>query len=122
MSKVVGCKSARPLLSLSNAENRRRAINLYKAWYRHIPYALDYYDIPVSIPQARAKLKEEFLRHKNVTDTRVLDMLIIKGQMDLKEMVSRWKPKGHVMSQYFKETHAPKPNAFLAKFYESNDF
>lgn len=36
------------------------------------------YDIPMSIEQCRAKLREEFVKHRNVTDVRVIDMLVIK--------------------------------------------
>lgn len=36
------------------------------------------YDIPKNIQQCRTKLREEFDRHKNVTDIRVIDMLVIK--------------------------------------------
>lgn len=36
------------------------------------------YDIPKSETQCRAKLKAEFQRHKNVSDIRVIDMLVIK--------------------------------------------
>lgn len=31
-------KQVRPILSLSKSEARARALNLYKAWYRQIPY------------------------------------------------------------------------------------
>lgn len=41
------------------------------------------YDIPKNEEQCRAKLKEEFLKHKSVSDIRVIDMLVIKvGQED----------------------------------------
>ena len=33
-----GVKQVRPLLSVDNAEARKRVLNLYKAWYRQIPY------------------------------------------------------------------------------------
>lgn len=36
------------------------------------------YDIPKSEAQCRDKLKSEFTKHKNVTDIRVIDMLVIK--------------------------------------------
>lgn len=36
------------------------------------------YDIPKSEAQIREKLKSEFLKNKNVTDIRVIDMLVIK--------------------------------------------
>lgn len=30
-------RHVRPILSVDNAEARRRVLNLYKAWYRQIP-------------------------------------------------------------------------------------
>lgn len=36
------------------------------------------YDIPMSVQQVRCKLREEFNKHRNVTDIRVIDMLVIK--------------------------------------------
>lgn len=73
------------------------------------------YDIPKSVEQCREKLREEFLKHKNVTDIRVIDMLVIKGQMELKESVEIWKQKAHIM-RYWKESQEPKPTDFLSKF------
>lgn len=60
-------------------------------------------------------MKQEFLKHKDVTDVRVIDMLVIKGQMELKETVKIWKQKGHVM-RYWQESQDPKPVDFLSKF------
>uniref|UniRef100_A0A1A9Z2G6 NADH dehydrogenase [ubiquinone] 1 alpha subcomplex subunit 6 n=1 Tax=Glossina pallidipes TaxID=7398 RepID=A0A1A9Z2G6_GLOPL len=108
-------QQVRPILSVNHGEARKRALNLYKAWYRQIPYIVMDYDIPKSIQQCRAKLREEFLRHRNVTDIRVIDMLVIKGQMELKESVEIWKQKGHIM-RYWKESQDPKPTDFLSKF------
>lgn len=34
----VGVKQVRPILSVDNADARKRVLNLYKAWYRQIPY------------------------------------------------------------------------------------
>uniref|UniRef100_T1GKN3 NADH dehydrogenase [ubiquinone] 1 alpha subcomplex subunit 6 n=1 Tax=Megaselia scalaris TaxID=36166 RepID=T1GKN3_MEGSC len=68
----------RPLLSVDKDEARKRVINLYKTWYRQIPYVVMDYDIPMSIEQCRAKLREEFLKNKDVQDIRVIDMLVVK--------------------------------------------
>lgn len=73
------------------------------------------FDVPKSVSQCREKLKEEFVKRKHVTDVRVIDMLVIKGQMELKETVEFWKQKGHLMN-YFQETIEPKPTDFLSKF------
>lgn len=65
--------------------------------------------------QCREKLKEEFLRNKDIADVRVIDMLVIKGQMELKETIKIWKQKGHIM-RYWHESQEVKPNDFLSKF------
>lgn len=36
------------------------------------------YDIPKSVEQCREKLREEFDKHRHVTDIRVIDMLVVK--------------------------------------------
>jgi NADH dehydrogenase (ubiquinone) 1 alpha subcomplex subunit 6 len=108
-------RQVRPLLSVDKSEARRRALNLYKAWYRQIPYVVLDYDIPKSVVECRKKLREEFDRNRNVEDIRVQDMLIVKGQMELKETVEIWKQKSHLMN-YFRETIEEKPKGFLSKF------
>ncbi|XP_049873906.1 NADH dehydrogenase [ubiquinone] 1 alpha subcomplex subunit 6 [Pectinophora gossypiella] len=116
----VGTKNVRPVLSTNPTEARRRVLNLYKAWYRQIPYIVKDFDIPKSEDNCRAKLKELFMANKGVTDIRVIDMLVIKGQMELEESVKMWKQKGHIMT-YFKPTIEPKPQDFLSKFFNSNE-
>jgi len=39
---VSGLKQVRPILSLDSADARKRVLNLYKAWYRQIPYIGNY--------------------------------------------------------------------------------
>ncbi|KAJ9590122.1 hypothetical protein L9F63_016751 [Diploptera punctata] len=109
-------RQVKPILSVDRGEARKRVFNLYKAWYRQMPYVVMDYDIPKSVEQCRAKLREEFEKNRHITDIRVIDMLVIKGQMELKETVEIWKQKGHIMT-YFKETVEPKPTDFLSKFF-----
>ncbi|XP_053609225.1 NADH dehydrogenase [ubiquinone] 1 alpha subcomplex subunit 6 [Plodia interpunctella] len=116
----VGTKAVKPVLSTTHGEARRRVLNLYKAWYRQIPYLVRDFDMPKNEEQCREKLKEIFLRNKNVSDIRVIDLLVIKGQMELKEAVNMWKQKGHIMS-YWKPTEEPKPQNFLSKFFSGNE-
>ncbi|EEB14460.1 NADH-Ubiquinone oxidoreductase B14 subunit [Pediculus humanus corporis] len=113
-------KKVKPLLSLDNVEARRRVIMLYKAWYRAAPEIAVTFRLPISFEQVRKKIKEEFMKNKNVTDVRVIDLLVIKGQMELKETVKIWKQTNHVM-YYMKDTNLPKPTNFISKFLQGSD-
>lgn len=136
-------KQVKPILSTDKEEARKRVLNLYRAWYRQVPYIGEFwhffplvmsslvyifflcstvkdFDIPKSEKQVRDKLKEEFLKNKDVKDIRVIDMLVIKGQMDLKESVNIWKQKGHIM-KYWQESVEQKPTDFLSKFFSGTN-
>lgn len=60
------------------------------------------------------------MKHEEIKDIRVIDLLVIKGQMELKEIVNVWMQKSHVMN-HFKDWIDPKPKDFLSKFYSSKD-
>ncbi|XP_043282660.1 NADH dehydrogenase [ubiquinone] 1 alpha subcomplex subunit 6 [Venturia canescens] len=113
-------RQVKPLLSLDSSEARRRALNLYRSWYRQIPYIAMDFDLPLNENDLRKKLRDEFMKHRNVKDIRVIDMLVIKGQMELKETANIWKNKNHVM-YYFRDTVEKKPTDFLSKFMTGHD-
>ncbi|XP_066138493.1 NADH dehydrogenase [ubiquinone] 1 alpha subcomplex subunit 6 [Euwallacea fornicatus] len=113
-------KQVKPILSLDKEEARKRALNLYKAWYRQLPFIVKQYDIPKTVEQCKEKLRHEFKKHGEIKDIRIIDMLVIKGQMELKETVNFWKQKNHIMT-YFKDTWEPKPDDFLSKFLSGKD-
>ncbi|CAG5115163.1 unnamed protein product [Candidula unifasciata] len=98
-----GLKHVKQILSVDRAEARRR-----------IPYTVKDFYIPITIEQGRAKVGEMFLKNKNVTDIWIIDMLVIKGQMELVETANLWKQPNHVMMK-------PKPTDFLCKFYEGQE-
>lgn len=79
-----------------------------------------HFDIPKSEEDCRWKLREYFYRNACVTDIRVIDMLVIKGYMELKEMKHMWQQKGHVMA-HWNPTLEPKPYDFIGKFLEGID-
>ncbi|KAK0080353.1 hypothetical protein PV325_014093 [Microctonus aethiopoides] len=116
----VAVRQVRPVLSLTKNEAHRRVLNLYRAWYRQIPYIAFEYDIPITEDVMRAKLRELFYKNKNVKDIRAIDMLVIKGQMELQETEQLWKNQGTFMN-YFNETVEKKPTDFLSKFLSGHD-
>lgn len=103
-------------LSLEKKDVRNRAINLYKAWYRQIPIVFYDYNIPLTVEEGRSKLREIFVKNSRITDPRVADQLIIKGQIELNESVNKQKEECHLW-KYFRTTdQRGKSQDFLSKF------
>ncbi|KAG8041149.1 hypothetical protein G9C98_002137 [Cotesia typhae] len=100
-------RQVKPVLSLTKAEAHRRVLNLYRSWYRQIPYILLDYHIPKTESELKAKIREKFYENKN-------------GQMELKETSEKWKNKGTLMN-YFPDTVEKKPTGFMAKFLNGQD-
>ncbi|XP_072949238.1 NADH dehydrogenase [ubiquinone] 1 alpha subcomplex subunit 6-like [Epargyreus clarus] len=114
------CKVVKPMLSRDYCEAHRRVMGLYKAVYRYIPYIVKYFDIPKDEQACRWKIREYFYRNACVTDIRIIDTLVIKGYMELKEITHNWQQKGHVMNNWH-PTAEPKPCSFLGKFLSGAD-
>lgn len=71
-------KNLKPVLSNNAADAKKRVLNLYKLWYRQVPYVVLDYDVPITVEIGRKKLRQEFDNNKNVTDVRVIDLLVVK--------------------------------------------
>ncbi|GFS38054.1 NADH dehydrogenase 1 alpha subcomplex subunit 6 [Trichonephila inaurata madagascariensis] len=78
--------------------------------------AMQLHYLPITLKQGRDKIKESFVKNRDVTDIRIIDILVTKGHMELKECVNVWKQPSHVMA-YFKDTVEPKPKDFLSRFF-----
>merc|ERR1712137_281612 len=114
-----GLKHVKPIFSTTPKDARLRVLNLYKAWYRSIPIMCQDFDIPYSEDDCRAKLREIIEKNKNEKDTRVIDMLCVKGMQELDEVRHVWKQNCHV-ANYWKPTYNEQPDSFIGRFLDGH--
>ena len=77
----------------------RRTVDLYKRIARETPRVLIMYDIEGYTPSSARSLvlRKYFRANSEVTDPRVQEVLLAKGEMELKETLEQWKQKPHLM-------------------------
>merc|ERR1712142_263599 len=118
----VATRQVKPLLSLDADEARVRVLSLYRAWYRQIPSMVQKFDLPVNEDQLKAKLKEEFIKNAHLKDVRVIDMKVIQGQQDLREIAEHWQEHVIFLSKYFGNLRIPeRPKDFMSKFIHGHE-
>ena len=61
------------------------------------------------------------MRNKDVTDLRVIDLLVVRGQMDFVETAEIWRQQHNAaLMDRKKDTYKKKPTGFLERFYEGH--
>ncbi|KAM4021444.1 NADH dehydrogenase [ubiquinone] 1 alpha subcomplex subunit 6 [Anomaloglossus baeobatrachus] len=110
----------KPILSQNVCEAKRRVRELYKAWYREVPNTVQVFQLDITVKQGREMLRQKFQNNAEVTDPRVIDLLVIKGKMGLEETIKVWKQRTHIM-RYFHETKTLQSADFLSNFYAGQD-
>ncbi|GBE87172.1 NADH-ubiquinone oxidoreductase Complex1 subunit [Sparassis latifolia] len=107
-------------VSRSPAEARDRVLKLYRDWYRGAPEIVSLYALNVSPAYFRACIRRKFEDNRYITDTRVIDVLVLKGRQEYQETMNCWKLNDHIMGILLQPKGRP-PRTFLQKFYEGRD-
>ncbi|KAK6349745.1 hypothetical protein TWF696_006024 [Orbilia brochopaga] len=105
------------------AEANRRVIQAYRNWQRQAPEIVKLYMLEVDVPAVRAKIREEFERHRHVKDLGTVDVLLMKNHMEFQETMNYWKQLPHLMN-YFRPEQEPNtriPKTFMEGFLEGRN-
>ncbi|CAM8975413.1 hypothetical protein QQ045_028355 [Rhodiola kirilowii] len=122
-----------PPNSATLEEARRRTLDFFRTACRSLPHVMKIYylDDVVTLSQLRATVASEIRKNANVTNPKVIDLLVFKGMEELSNIVAQAKQRHHVIGQYVvgrqglvqeKGTKDQGISDFLKKFYQSNYF
>lgn len=112
----------RQIHSKNLEEARTEVRSLYRSFVRSVPYIMTTFKVAkLTEKQVYSVLREEFSKHGNVTDPRVVDMLVIKGKIELQEQVELWQQRTHFYRR-FQETTKKTPDSFMGKFLTQKNF
>lgn len=94
---------ATKFVSASTAEARLKVVRLFRAALREADGILRNYQLDLTRGEMRERIKQEFAKHSNVGDIKVVDMLVFKGATELEEAKLLWKTKSHVVRFFVPE-------------------
>ncbi|KAK6541698.1 hypothetical protein TWF694_007491 [Orbilia ellipsospora] len=105
------------------ADANKRVIESYRLWQRAAPEIVKLYLLDVDVPAVRAKIRQEYERHRHVKDLGTVDVLLMKQQMEYQETMNYWKQLPHLM-HYFrsgKQSDVHIPKTFMDNFLEGRN-
>ncbi|XJO74269.1 hypothetical protein BDV3_005114 [Batrachochytrium dendrobatidis] len=98
---------------------RKRVLSQYRDWIRSSPTIVDIYKLDITSRTLRARIRQEFEKHRFVTDLQVIDILLFKGRTEYEETMNFWKQKSHVMRFFSNDPYqTTKDDNFLGKFFK----
>ncbi|KAJ8774144.1 hypothetical protein K2173_009575 [Erythroxylum novogranatense] len=114
-------------------EARARVFDFFKAACRSIPSIMEIYNLHdvVTESQLRSSVASEIRKHAQVSNPKVIDLLLFKGMEELGNITEHAKQRHHIIGQYvvggqgLVQDLSAKDQGnsdFLKKFYNSNYF
>jgi hypothetical protein len=104
---------------------KARVVDLYRRTLRQVPRVIAVFDLDLQEKDLRRLVRGLFRKHDLVSDPRLVDQLIVRGEADLEESVEVWKQKAHLLRMLGLDEDAPVlgpksvqgESPFLKKFY-----
>jgi NADH dehydrogenase (ubiquinone) 1 alpha subcomplex subunit 6 len=94
------------------------------------PDIVDIYRLEIPSRLIKQRIRKEFNKHRNITDLKIIDVLLFKGRIEYEETMNVWKQKTHVMRlfvidcnrwfEYEIDEYSTRSTKFLDKFYDGN--
>ncbi|ETN40814.1 uncharacterized protein HMPREF1541_05094 [Cyphellophora europaea CBS 101466] len=109
--------------SINWADAQRRVLKSYREWLRAGPEIQQMYSLNMPVATVRAKVREEFEKHRYVNNIQAVDVLISQSHMEFQETLNFWKQLSQVM-KYFRKEEDPTarlPKNFMQGFLEGRN-
>ncbi|KAK3228752.1 hypothetical protein Dsin_000633 [Dipteronia sinensis] len=122
-----------PPNSVNLEEARSRMFEFFRLACRSIPSIIDIYNLDevVTKSQLRSTIAAQIRKNSQVTNPKVIDMLLFKGMEELNNILEHAKQRHHMIGQYVTGQHGLVQDLdskdqgmsdFLKNFYNTNYF
>ncbi|KAJ7556229.1 hypothetical protein O6H91_05G075300 [Diphasiastrum complanatum] len=88
--------------SASLEEAKHRVVDFFREVCRYLPSIMDRYNLyeVITPAQLRSQISAQFRKHSDVTNRKVIDLLVFKGQEELQYCLDHAKQRHHLLSTY----------------------
>ncbi|KAI5365479.1 Putative NADH dehydrogenase [ubiquinone] (complex I), alpha subcomplex, subunit 6 [Septoria linicola] len=109
--------------SASWGDAKQRVLSSYRDWLRSAPEVQTMYSLNMPVSSIRTKVRQEFERHRYVSQLKTVDVLLFNSHQEFQETLNFWKQLTHVL-KYFRTEEDPKaklPKNFIQSFIEGRN-
>ncbi|KAF2143019.1 uncharacterized protein K452DRAFT_286648 [Aplosporella prunicola CBS 121167] len=100
-----------------------RVLKSYREWLRAAPEIQQMYSLSMPVSQIRTKVRQEFERHRYVSQLQAVDVLLFNSHSEFQETLNYWKQLTHVL-KYFRaeeDSRTKLPHNFISGFLEGRN-
>ncbi|KAF2718675.1 NADH dehydrogenase, alpha subcomplex, subunit 6 [Polychaeton citri CBS 116435] len=109
--------------SVNWTDAKYRVLKSYREWVRAGPEIQQMYSLDMPVSAIRTKIRQEFERHRYVSQLKTVDVLLFNSHSEFQETLNYWKQLTHVL-KYFRTEEDPKsklPKNFIQGFLEGRN-